>query len=56
MNSNNFNLFRIDLVNRSYNKNHEIRINSIETKYISITDDQEKEFEKRFAGYLAKEG
>lgn len=55
MNSNNFNLFRIDLVNRSYNKNHEIRINSIETKYISITDDQNRKFENRFAGYLAKE-
>lgn len=55
MNNKDFNLYRIDSVNRSYNKNHEIRVNSIETKYISITDDQEREFENRFAGYLAKE-
>lgn len=55
MNNKDFNLYRIDSINRSYNKNHEIRVNSIETKYISITDDQEREFENRFAGYLAKE-
>lgn len=55
MNSNNFNLFRIDSVNKLYNIDGYIRIKSIETKYVSITDDQLKEFRNKFAGYLVKE-
>lgn len=56
MNSNDFNLFRIDSVNKLYNIDKDIRIKSIETKYVSITDDQLKEFRNKFAGYLVKEG
>ena len=55
MNSNNFNLFKIDSVNRSYSKNNEIRIACIKTKYISITDDQLEKSRNRFDGYLSKE-